>query len=61
MKMNGTASLGTSDNYPRADHVHPHDDYKDGFKLYASANIYNSVDDLPAAGTAGRIAFVKVS
>lgn len=61
VQMDGTASLGESDNYARVDHVHPHDDYKDGFKLYAAANVYSSVADLPPAGTAGRIAFVKIT
>ena len=58
--MNGTASAGDDDYYARRDHVHPSDTYSAGFILDA-ANIFNSVDDLPAAGTAGRIAFVKVS
>lgn len=56
-----TASAGTSDFYARRDHVHPHDDYKDGFVLYSSVNIFDDVANLPAAGTAGRIAFVKIS
>ena len=60
--MNGaSASAGTSDYYARRDHVHEHDDYKEGFKLYVAANVFDTVGDLPAAGTAGRIAFVKVS
>lgn len=61
VKMNGTRSLGSEDTYARTDHIHPSDDYPNGFVLKASANIYNSVDNLPAAGTAGRIAFVIVT
>ncbi len=61
IEMNGSADLGEKLTYARTDHVHPHDDYKDGFKLYASANIYASIDDLPLPGNVGRIAFVKVS
>ena len=61
VQMDGTANLGSSDYYALVDHVHPHDNYNTGFVLYESANIFNSVEDLPAAGTAGRIAFVKVS
>lgn len=59
--MNGNAaSAGTSDYYARRDHVHQHDDYKDGFVLYSSVNIFPNVASLPAAGTEGRIAFVKI-
>ena len=59
--MDGTVSPGDDDYYARRDHVHPHDNYSTGFVLKVSANVFNSVGDLPAAGTAGRIAFVKVS
>ena len=58
--MDGTAALGTATTYARTDHVHPSDTYENGIVIDES-NIYNSVDDLPAAGTAGRIAFVIVS
>ena len=58
--MNGTASAGISTKLSKDDHVHPHDTYTTGLVLDATANIFNSVNNLPAAGTAGRIAFVKV-
>lgn len=61
VKMNGTRSLGSEDTYARTDHVHPSDTYSvGGFILDPAVNIYNSVNSLPAAGTAGRIAFVIV-
>lgn len=59
-QMDGTAAIGTSEYYAAFDHKHPSDTYPNGLVLN-SANIFDSVDDLPAAGTAGRIAFVKVS
>ena len=59
-KQDGTAARGTSDYYAAFDHVHPSDTFVSGLVL-DGANIFNSVDDLPAAGTAGRIAFVKIS
>lgn len=58
--MDGTVSAGDDDYYARRDHVHPSNTYPSGFILDEN-NIYDSVSDLPAAGTAGRIAFVKVS
>jgi len=60
-KDSGSGSRGTGTTYSRFDHEHPENDYENGFVLDVAANIYNSVDDLPAAGTAGRIAFVIVS
>lgn len=60
-QMDGTAAIGTSDYYAAFDHRHPHDTYSTGFVLNVSANVFDSVEDLPAAGTAGRIVFVKVS
>ena len=58
--MDGTASLGSATTYAKTDHVHASNTYPNGFVLDGN-NIFNSVDDLPAAGTAGRIAFVIVS
>lgn len=66
VKMNGTRSLGSAGTYAKTDHVHPSDTYASGFEpagdiiLTDEVHIFDSVDDLPAAGTAGRIAFVKV-
>ena len=62
-QMDGTAAISKngSDYYAAFDHVHPHDTYSTGFVLNTSANVFDSVEDLPAAGTAGRIVFVKVS
>ena len=60
-KDSGTGSRGSGTTYSRFDHEHPENDYENGFVLDQAANIFNSVDDLPAAGTAGRIAFVVVS
>ena len=59
--MDGTASAGDDDYYARRDHVHPSNDYPNGLVLDETANIFSSVDNLPEAGTAGRIAFVIVS
>ena len=65
--MSGTANAGDDDYYARRDHVHPSDTYASGFEpagniiLTDNVHIFDSVDDLPAAGTAGRIVFVKVS
>ena len=60
-KDSGSGSRGSGTTYSRFDHEHPENDYENGFVLDISANIFNSVDDLPAAGTPGRIAFVIVS
>jgi hypothetical protein len=65
--MNGIAAIGDSAYYAAFNHVHPHDTYSTGFTpagniiLTANTHVFDSIDDLPAAGTAGRIAFVKVS
>lgn len=67
IQMDGMASLGSEDTYARTDHVHQSDTYAAGFQpagdiiLTENLHIFNSVDDLPAAGVAGRIVFVKVS
>jgi len=65
VKMDGVADLGSSDYYALADHVHPSDTYSTGFAplgnivLTANVHYFARVQDLPAPGIAGRIAFVK--
>lgn len=67
VKMNGTVSLGSSSKYAKVDHVHQSDTYASGFEpagdiiLTDNVHVFNSIDDLPPAGTAGRIVFVRVS
>ena len=67
VKMDGTRSLGSAGTYARTDHVHQSDTYAAGFQpagdiiLTEDLHIFDSVDDLPSAGIAGRIVFVKVS
>ena len=64
-QMDGTGAIGNSAYYAPFNHVHPHDTYSTGFQpagniiLTNSVHIYPNVASLPAAGTAGRIAFVK--
>ena len=60
-KDSGNGSRGSGTTYSRFDHEHPENDYVNGFVLDVTANIFQSVADLPAAGTPGRIAFVIVS
>ena len=65
-QMNGTAAIGTSDYYAAFDHKHPSDTYAAGFQpagniiLTEGVHIFNSIDDRPQPGIAGRIVFIKV-
>lgn len=65
-KDSGNGSRGSGTTYSRFDHEHPENDYPNGFAssgniiLTEEVHIFDSVEELPEAGTAGRIAFVKV-
>ncbi len=64
-QMDGTAAMGNSDYYAPLNHIHPSNNYPSGFApvgnilLTSGVHYYPNAASLPAAGVAGRIAFVK--